>query len=319
MSDAGKKAATHEPYPGQLIFEHSIALIVVGLPTISVFFAIAGWTGRIPGWLEAALLIIFYFVSVLGITVGFHRHFTHRSFSAKPILRVFLAFAGSIAVQGPIIRWVADHRRHHQFADKLGDPHSPHVPFGHADHLHEREGLVDLLQGLWWAHIGWLFNNHKTTEHRYAADLLKDPLVIFFSRNYFIWMVVSFLLPAVIGFAVTLDWRAAVSCMLIAGFVRIFLVHHMTWAVNSLGHSFGQRPYKTGDQSTNIGLLSLPTLGDSYHNNHHAFPSSARHGIDAGQFDPGWWFIRLMQHLGLAGEAVSIPEALRQNKKVSNT
>lgn len=307
MSSVEATSATYRPGLRELIFEHSMALIVLSVPTASVLLLLSGTFHYIPGTVEICLLIIFYIVSILGVTVGFHRHFTHRSFVAKPALRIFLAFAGSIAVQGPVIRWVADHRRHHQFADKLGDPHSPHE--------HPREGIGDLLAGLWWAHVGWMFNSRKTVEHRYAKDLLKDPLAVFFSRNYFLWILVSLLLPAVLGFLLTLDWRVALSSMLIAGLVRIFLVHHVVWAVNSIGHTFGKRPYRTGDESTNISLLAIPTLGDSYHNNHHAFPSSAQHGVDSGQLDLGWRFIRLMLWLGLASDVIYVSESQKQPKR----
>jgi stearoyl-CoA desaturase (delta-9 desaturase) len=221
------------------------------------------------------------------VTVGFHRLFTHRSFEAKPWVRYALAIMGSLSVEGPIIRWVADHRRHHAFSDQPGDPHSPH--------LDEGPGFKGVAKGLWHAHMGWFFSDEQTSANRWAPDLVKDPVLRKIDSLFPLWVAISFALPPLLGFLVTGTLKGAALAFLWG----IFLLHHVTWSVNSICHFYGSRPYKTTDFSTNNWALAIVSFGESWHNNHHAFPTSAVHGLGKGQIDTSAGFIALLQKLHL--------------------
>jgi stearoyl-CoA desaturase (delta-9 desaturase) len=225
------------------------------------------------------------------VTVGFHRLFTHRSFEATPWVRYALAIMGSLSVEGPIIRWVADHRRHHAFSDQPGDPHSPH--------LDEGPGFMGVAKGLWHAHMGWFFSDEQTSANRWAPDLVKDPVLRKIDSLFPLWVTISFALPPIIGFVVTGTLKGAVLAFLWGSLARIFLLHHVTWSVNSICHFYGSRPYKTTDFSTNNWALAIVSFGESWHNNHHAFPTSAVHGLGKGQIDASAGFIALLQKLHL--------------------
>jgi stearoyl-CoA desaturase (delta-9 desaturase) len=249
-----------------------------------------------------------YLVTALGVTVGYHRLYTHRAFDAVAPVRYTLAVLGSMAVQGPVIDWVADHRKHHAFADDEGDPHSPH---GHGS------GLRGALRGLYYAHMGWLsVTQGQAEKRRFAADLLEDGVIRRISRA-FLWIVLAGLaLPFALGYALTGTLHGALTGLLWGGLVRIFLVHHVTWSVNSVCHFFGRRRFQTDDHSTNVFWLALPSLGESWHHNHHAFPRSAAHGLRRWELDPSALLIRLMKRLGLAWNVVQIaPE--RQAAKLA--
>jgi stearoyl-CoA desaturase (delta-9 desaturase) len=254
--------------------------------------------------------MITYLLTGLGITVGFHRLFTHRSFKTRPALRGLLAVMGSAAVEGPVIEWVANHRKHHQFSDQPGDPHSPHVDYGH--------GWRGALAGLYHAHIGWIFGGDALADReRYAKDLLADPVVAFVDRTFLLWVLAGLAFPFAIGFALTGTLLGALTALLWGGAVRMFCLHHATFSINSLCHFFGRRRYDTDDESRNLHWLALPTLGEAWHNNHHAFPTSARHGLRWWQLDPSAWFISALQHLGLAWDVVRISPERQLGKRAA--
>ncbi|MBA2240661.1 MAG: fatty acid desaturase [Solirubrobacterales bacterium] len=257
---------------------------------------------------DLAIAAGMYVLTALGITIGFHRMLTHRSFlTPKPVEYAF-AVLGSMAVQGPVLCWVADHRKHHAHTDVEGDPHSPHV--GHGD------GLRGVLGGLLHAHVGWLLSTQgRAGWKRYAPDLYEDRGMRFISRHFVALVVLSLAIPAGLGYLVTGTLLGAATGLLWGGLVRIFFVHHITWSVNSVCHFLGSRRFATDDHSTNVFWLSIPSLGESWHHNHHAFPRSARHGLRRGEVDPSWLVIRLLERLGIARNVVRItPERQAQRE-----
>ena len=265
----------------------------VALPFAATLVAIVLLWDRLVGWHNLVLLAAMYLVTALGITVGFHRLLTHRSFRThKPTEYVF-ASLGSMAVQGPVIAWVADHRKHHAHTDVEGDPHSPHV--GHGD------GVIGVLRGLWHAHTGWLFSEHGRAEwSRYAADLTEDRGMRLINRRFTSLVVLGLALPAAAGYLITGALAGAATGLLWGGLVRIFFVHHVTWSVNSICHFLGTRRFEVDDRSTNVFWLALPSLGESWHHNHHAFPRSALHGLRRWELDPSALMISAMERVGLA-------------------
>jgi stearoyl-CoA desaturase (Delta-9 desaturase) len=267
------------------------------LPILSL--GIVGW----QLWeqaLHTSDLIVFaivYPLTGLGITVGFHRHLTHRSFKAKRPVRAALAILGSAAVEGPVISWVADHRKHHTFSDEPGDPHSPHVDHG--------GGVRGTLRGLAHAHVGWLFvHDQRALKTRYAPDLMKDPMIRFVDRTFVLWVFAGLALPFGLGWLIGGSFHAALTGLLWGGLVRMFLLHHVTYSINSLCHFFGRRDYDTGDHSRNLAWLAPLSFGESWHNNHHAFPTSARHGLRRWQIDVSAGLIWVLEKLGLAWDVV---------------
>jgi stearoyl-CoA desaturase (delta-9 desaturase) len=235
----------------------------------------------------------FFLASALGVTAGFHRHFTHRAFKAHRGLRTGLALAGSLALQGDVITWVADHRRHHVFADKEGDPHSPWL-YG--------TGPAALAKGFFHAHLGWLFDRDRTNAARFAPDLLSDRDIARISRLFPLITVASLLTPALIGGLVTMSWWGAVTAFFWAGLVRVAVLHHVTWSINSICHMIGERPFEARGKATNFWPLAVLSMGESWHNLHHADPTCARHGAMPGQIDPTARFIRVFEKLGWASE-----------------
>ena len=279
------------------------------LPIVSLF--VVGW----QLWAQAlhtSDLIVFaivYPLTGLGITVGFHRHLTHRAFRTKKPVRAALAILGSAAVEGPVISWVADHRKHHAFADEPGDPHSPHVDHGH--------GLKGALRGLMHAHVGWLFiHTQRGNKERYAPDLLKDPLIRFVDRTFVLWVTLGLLFPFALGGLIGGSIETALTGLLWGGAVRMLVVHHVTYSINSLCHFFGRRAFDTGDHSRNLAWLAPFTFGEAWHNNHHAFPTSAEHGMRRWQFDPSALVIRALERLGLAWDVVRIPPERQARKAI---
>jgi stearoyl-CoA desaturase (delta-9 desaturase) len=234
-----------------------------------------------------------YVVTGLGLSLGFHRLFSHRSFVPSRWLKVTLAIAGTMGIEGSLTSWVSQHRRHHAYTDRPGDPHSP-VPTG--------PGLANSLRGLWHAHAGWLFVRNEVNAQRWSSDLQDDPDLAFVSRTVLVWTVLSFLIPMAIGWIVIGTFWGALLAGLWAGVVRVAVLHHVTWATNSLCHTFGKQPFGSKDRSTNFAPLALLSFGDAWHNAHHAFPRSARHGMEAGQVDIAAEFIRVFERLGWATE-----------------
>jgi stearoyl-CoA desaturase (delta-9 desaturase) len=236
-------------------------------------------------WVDVILAFAFFYFTGHGVTVGYHRYFTHGSFKAKRPLKVFLAIAGSMAVQGPPIIWVADHRRHHAFSDKEGDPHSPWL-YG--------TGPIALAKGFWHAHMGWLFDRDITNKERFAPDLLADKDIVRVNNTFAIWTVLTFLLPAVLGGLITWSWWGALTAFFWAGLVRVAILHHVTWSTNSICHMIGDRPFVSRDKAANVWPLAILSFGESWHNLHHADPTCARHGVKKGQIDTSariiWFF-----------------------------
>jgi stearoyl-CoA desaturase (delta-9 desaturase) len=275
-----------------------LVLVVVLLPFLGFVAALALLPKYSIGPLELGLLLGMYALSILGISVGFHRHLAHRAFQAHWPTRAALIILGSMAVQGPILTWAAVHRRHHQYSDHEGDPHSPYL-------YSEGRGIRGLWRGFW--HSDW---------GRYVPDLLRDKLVFRLSRFYFIWIVLGLLIPAAVGGLVTRSWVGALNGFLWGGLVRIFLVHHVSWTIGSVCHIYGSRPFETKDYSTNNAWLSLLTVGDSWHNNHHAFPSSAWHGLKWWQLDVAGLVIGGLELAGLAWNVEKpTPQMMRARRR----
>lgn len=271
----------------------------VVLPFIAALAAVVLLWNRLVTATDLAILAGMYLLTASGITVGYHRLLTHRSFQAHRPTQYTLAVLGSMAVQGPVIAWVADHRKHHAHTDREGDPHSPHV--GHGD------GVAGVLRGLLHAHVGWLLSEQGRADwKRYAPDLYEDPGMRMINRRFVPLTLLSLLLPALIGLALGGPLGAATG-LLWGGLVRVFLVHHVTWSVNSVCHFLGSRRFETEDYSTNVFWLALPSLGESWHHNHHAFPRSAEHGLRWYEIDPSSLLIRALERVGLAWNVVRIP------------
>jgi stearoyl-CoA desaturase (delta-9 desaturase) len=263
-------------------------------------------------WSDVAVFLIMYVLTGLGVTVGFHRHLTHRSFKTSRPLRGLLAILGSVAIEGPVISWVADHRKHHTYSDQEGDPHSPHV--GHGG------GLRGALKGLAHAHVGWLFiHTHRGARKRYAPDLIDDPVVSFVDRTFLVWVLAGFLAAFGLGYAIGGTLDAALTGLLWGAGVRMLVVHHVTYSINSLCHFFGRQRFPTEDESRNLFWLALPTFGESWHNNHHAFPTSAEHGMRRWEIDPSAIVIRGLERLGLVWDVVRIDRERQAAKAESAT
>lgn len=289
--------------------EKAANLGAVVVPFLATLAAIVLLWNSVVNFSDLAIAAVMYLLTAVGITVGFHRLLTHRSFQTSKALEYTFAVLGSMAVQGPAISWVADHRKHHAHTDEEGDPHSPHV--GHDG------GVRGVLAGLWHAHSGWLMSTQGRADwKRYAADLYEDRGMRTISRQFVPLVLISLALPALAGYAVSGTLAGAATGLLWGGLVRIFFVHHITWSVNSVCHYFGTRRFDTDDRSTNVFWLALPSLGESWHHNHHAFPRSAVHGLRPWEIDPSALIIGTLEKFGLARNVVRIsPE--RQAQRVS--
>ncbi len=291
------------------LIDRLATVTVVVVPAIMLALAVVmGW-GGVLHLSDMLVFAITYALTVIGIGVGFHRLFTHRSFKTRRSVRAALAICGSAAAEGPVIEWVATHRRHHQFSDAEGDPHSPHAG--------RSSGFLGAVRGLVHAHIGWMFGSPvRADEDRYAKDLRSDPLMRFINRTFVVWVVVGLAIPFGLGVALTGSVEGGLTAMLWGGAVRIFVLHHATFSINSLCHFFGRRPFETGDESRNLAWLALPTFGEAWHNNHHAFPTSARHGLGRHQLDPSARLIWLLEKAGLAWDVVRVsPERLERSAR----
>jgi stearoyl-CoA desaturase (Delta-9 desaturase) len=285
--------------------EQIVLYILVIVPFVALIAAIPAVWGWGLGWHDVILSFIFYAISGLGVTVGYHRYFTHGGFKAKRWMRIALAIAGSLSVQGPIIRWVADHRRHHQYSDREGDPHSP-WRFG--------TSVGALTKGMWYAHMGWLFNRERTNEERFTPDLLADKDIAKIDHLFPVWLAVTLFLPAAIGGLWSMSWHGALTAFFWASLVRVSFLHHITWSVNSVCHVIGERPFTARDKSTNFWPLALISFGESWHNSHHADPTCARHGVDKGQLDMSARLIELFEWRGWVWD-VRWPDKERMDAK----
>jgi stearoyl-CoA desaturase (delta-9 desaturase) len=291
--------------------EKRVNLLAVATPFVATIAAIVLLWNTVVSATDLAILAVMYVVTGLGVTVGYHRMLTHRSFQAPKPIEYGFAMLGSMAVQGPVMAWVADHRKHHAHADHEGDPHSPHV--GHGD------GAAGVMRGLWHAHIGWLFSEQgQASSRKYAPDVYEDRGMRLINRNFPLLVLLGLALPAFAGWALTGGSLAgAATGLLWGGLVRIFFVHHITWSVNSVCHFLGTRRFETDDHSTNVAWLSLLSFGESWHHNHHAFPRSAAHGLRRWEqaLDPSALVIKSLEKLGLARNVVRIaPERQHQRQ-----
>jgi stearoyl-CoA desaturase (delta-9 desaturase) len=280
--------------------------IFVAVPLLALIAAIPlAWGWGFLGWHDVVIALVFYYLTGLGITVGFHRYFTHGSFKAKTGLRVALAVFGTMAIQGPVFNWVADHRRHHKYSDKEGDPHSP-WRYG--------DDTKALTKGLVYAHMIWLFDPNKTSQEKFIPDLLADRKLRIVHRLFPVLVATSLLLPALIGGLWGLSWHGALTAFFWASLVRISLLHHVTWSINSICHTFGDEEFEVRDKARNVSWLAIASFGESWHNLHHADPTCARHGVLKGQLDPSARVIWALEKLGWAYD-VRWPDARRLEAK----
>jgi len=309
--------ALRRPSPEDVepVSHETLNRIVTGLVTIVPVLALGlvAWQlwAVALGVSDLVVFGILYVATGLGVTVGFHRLFTHRSFKTTRPIRVTLAALGSMAIEGPIISWVADHRKHHAFSDRPGDPHSPHVEHGH--------GLRGALKGLVHAHVGWLFiHTQRGRKTRYAPDLMRDRDVAWIDRTFIWWAIGGFLASFALGFTFGgLSWYAGLTGMLWGGLVRVLVLHHVTYSINSLCHFFGRKPFETGDESRNLAWLAPFSFGEAWHNGHHAFPTSARHGLERWQLDISAGIIAALERLGLAWDVVRVDPAKLAAKRAA--
>jgi stearoyl-CoA desaturase (delta-9 desaturase) len=287
--------------------ERYVSLGSVLIPFAAFVLAIVLLWQRAVDGTDLAILAVMYVLTAFGVTVGYHRLFTHRSFQAVRPAQYVLALLGSMAAQGPLAHWVADHRKHHAHTDEEGDPHSPHVH----DHGAGAKGVV---LGLVHAHFGWLMTDWGQAEHgRYARDIVEDAGLYRIHKAFVAIFLAGLLIPAAAGYLLKGTLAGAATALLWGGFVRVFLVHHVTWSINSVCHFFGRRRFDTDDHSTNVFWLALPSFGEAWHHNHHAFPRSAEHGLRWWELDPSAWVIRAMEKLGLVHGVVRItPERQRE-------
>jgi len=289
----------------------TINLIGVPLPLIGLLVAIALLWNEAVGPLQLGLLVGFYVITALGVTLGYHRMFTHRAFESSRAFRAIIAVLGSMAVEGSVITWVADHRKHHAFTDQEGDPHSPHL---------SGPGFWGGVKGLWHAHIGWLFETVGTADRqRFAADLVKDRTLRVIDKLFFLWVVLGFVIPFAVGWAIGGGLGAAVTALLWGGFVRVFLLHHVTWSINSVCHFFGRKRFDIEDESRNVFWLAPLSMGESWHHNHHAFPTSAFHGLRPWErlADPTGLLITVLEKLGVVWNVVRVSPERQRAKALS--
>ena len=295
-----------EPEPDSGLDRFLVGLFVA-VPLLAVLAAIPLAWGWGLGWHDIVIAFVFYVVTGMGITMGFHRHFTHSSFKAARPLHVSLAIAGSLAIEGPVLVWVADHRRHHKYSDKEGDPHSP-WRFGN--------DWKALSKGFLYAHMGWMFNPNRTSQQKFCPDLLADPPIRRVSSTFPLWVAVSLLAPALIGGLWSMSLAGALTAFFWASLVRICLLHHVTWSINSVCHTFGNEDFDVRDKSRNVAWLAIPSFGESWHNLHHSDPTCARHGALEGQIDISARAIWIAEKLGWASD-VRWPDEQRLSGKLT--
>jgi stearoyl-CoA desaturase (Delta-9 desaturase) len=288
--------------------ERIVNLIGVVVPFLGLLVAIVLLWNRAVGWADLAILAVGYLILGFGVTVGYHRLLTHRAFQTYPAIQYLFAVLGSMALQGSVLDWVADHRKHHAHADEEGDPHSPHVGHGSG------------LRGLWHAHTGWLFETHGQSDwKRYARELYEDQGMRWINRQFPWLALASIAIPTALGWLIDGGPAGAARGLIWGGLVRAFLLHHVTWSINSICHFFGRRRFDVEDHSTNVAWLALPSLGEAWHHNHHAFPRSAAHGLRRWEVDPSALLIGGMQRVGLAWNVVRIAPERQAAKAIRPT
>ena len=286
--------------------QRRVMLTISILPLLGLVFAVVQLWGWGVSLHDLVIAGVFYVITGLGITVGYHRLLTHKSFDVPNWVRVGWAIAGSLAVQGACIDWVATHRRHHAYSDELGDPHSPH--------LDAADGLKGILRGLYHAHLGWMMEPDGTEAETWAPDLLDNEGLVKVNRA-FPWLIVAtFVLPAIVGGLWSMSLMGALTAAIWAGLLRMALLHHVTWSINSICHFYGTRPFASRDQARNNPWLSVLSFGESWHNAHHAFPASARHGLRWWEFDASWITIKVMEWVGLARN-IKLPSPTQMARK----
>lgn len=302
---------------GSTLLLRLINLLAVVIPILGVIAAIGLLWGVAFNWLYLAILLGMYLASAVGITVGYHRLFTHKSFKTPKAIEILFAALGSMAVEGPVLQWVATHRKHHQHSDRDDDPHSPHT---HGD------GAWGTIRGMFHAHVGWILacKSFKSVQDgfatvpeglaRYVKDLEQDRWCRFMSKTFPLWVAIGLLIPAVLGGLLTMSWTGALLGFIWGGLVRVFLLHHVTWSINSVCHIWGTQPFDSHDHSKNNAIFGVLALGEGWHNNHHAFPTSARHGLRWWEVDASYLLILAMSKVGLASE-VRVPTRARQDAK----
>jgi len=313
-SAPGAGPTPEEIQPAQMeALDRTITGLITVLPP--ALLVLAGWQmwNQELRWRDLGILVLMYVPIGLGVTVGFHRLLTHRSFKTSPALRGALAALGTMAIEGPVISWVADHRKHHAYSDRLGDPHSPHVD--HGGGTLTGTGWRGALRGLAHAHVGWLFDHtQRGSRERFAPDLLEDPVVAFVDRTFLLWSALGLVIPFALGALVGGSAMAGLEGMLWGGAVRILLLHHVTYSINSLCHFFGRRRFATDDQSRNLAWLAPLSLGEAWHNNHHAFPTSAFHGLGRRELDVSGLVIATLERAGLVWDVQRVSPRRRLAK-----
>jgi stearoyl-CoA desaturase (delta-9 desaturase) len=285
----------------------AVTLIAVVVPPLGLAAGMGLLWDTAFHWSDLGIMAAMYVVCAFGTTIGFHRYFTHKGFQARTAVKALLAILGCMTMQGPLTQWVTDHRKHHAFSDKDGDPHSPHA--GHP------EGVWGAVTGFVHAHVGWMFSLKGMERGReYGRDLYEDRLVRTIDRLYLLWVVATLGIPFALGYAIGGSWQRGVEAMVWGGLVRIFLYQHATFSVNSICHMFGRQDYRSRDEARNNWLVALLVFGEGWHNNHHAFPASARHGLHRFQIDVSWWVIRAMEKLRLVWD-VKVPDARQLERR----
>jgi stearoyl-CoA desaturase (Delta-9 desaturase) len=307
------RPSENPPRPDEMPVRSTMSLQVINLLAVTVpmlgFIATAAlvW-GRGFDFVQLGIFLTMFFLTAFGVTIGFHRLYTHRSFQTSAPVRWALAVLGSMAVEGPLRRWVATHRQHHQHSDDHHDPHSPHL---------HGAGFGGMLRGMWHAHVGWLFEPELRGMSKYVGDLSRDPVARHVSRLFVVWVLLGLAIPTVAGGLLTMSWWGAFMGFMWGGLARIFLVHHVTWSINSVCHIWGSRPFRSHDESRNNIFFGVFAFGEGWHNNHHAFPTSARHGLQWWQIDISYMIIRAMALVGLVWD-VKVPDAARIASKLAN-
>ncbi len=292
------------------LLDQAITALITVLPLL--LLGVAAWQAwnRELRFEDVVIFAAMYVPVGLGVTVGFHRLLTHRSFETRPWLRGLFAILGTMAIEGPVIEWVTTHRKHHAFSDRPGDPHSPH---GRGD------GVKGALRGLLHAHVGWLFARGDRSEHaRYARDLLADPIIMFVNDTFVVWSLLGLAIPFLLGLLIGGTVDAGLTGLLWGGAVRMFLLHHVTYSINSLCHYFGRRRYATRDQSRNLAWLAPLSLGEAWHNNHHAFPTSAFHGMRRAELDISGLVILALERVGAVWDVKRISDDRRAKKALAS-
>ena len=290
-----------------------VALVTIGVPAIGFAIALYLVFTVSATLLDYALFVVFYAIQMFGITLGFHRYAAHKQFKTSRFFEGVLMIAGSMALEGPLLFWVSTHRRHHRFADELGDPHSPNL---------SGTGLRGKLKGLWYAHIPWMFSDQESRATVFARDVLRDRQLYNYNRTYPVWALASLLLPAVLGFAIGGTLAAAFSGFIFGGLARVFVANQAAWCVGSISHMIGSRPFVTRDNSANNWPVAIFTFGEGLQNNHHAFPSAYRHAMRWWEPDLSGWVLAVLAKVGIVWDLRmpdrrTINSGLRRNRKSS--